>query len=180
MTEPLTSAPVLETERLTLRGPEKSDLAAFTRFMTGSPRLRAQQETVSEEQAWFGFLTGIGHWHWHGFGFFMLTLRGQNPPLGRVGLLKHSNWPRVELAWHLFEGAEGNGYATEAALAVRRWAYQAHGLGHLVSYIERANHRSQGVAKRLGATTDGTRADHEPDAEIWVHPPETGEPAAGR
>lgn len=170
MTAPLTSAPVLETERLTLRGPIQSDLPELTRFMTSSPRMQAQGETVSKEQAWFGFLIGVGHWQWHGFGFFTLVERGLSLPIGRVGLLKHSNWPKVELAWHLFEGAEGKGYATEAAQAVRSWAYQAHGFTQLVSYIDSENHRSQAVAKRLGAQTDGTYADHEPNAEIWTHP----------
>lgn len=171
MTDPLTSAPTLKTERLTLRGPAKSDLPELTRFMTSSPRMKEQGETVSAEQAWFGFLIGVGHWQWHGFGFFTLLLHGQNTALGRVGLLKHSNWPQVELAWHLFEDAEGHGYATEAADAVRDWAKRCHGLDHLVSYIDHDNRRSQAVAKRLGATTDGTRAGHEPDAEIWTHPP---------
>ena len=169
MANQLTCAPTLETERLTLRGPLQSDLAEFTRFMTSSPGLQAQKETVSAEQAWFGFLTGIGHWHWHGFGFFMLVLHGQSRPIGRVGLLKHSNWPEVELAWHLFEGAEGNGYATEAGQTVRRWAHQAHGLHTLESYIDSRNYRSQAVAKRLGAVKDGTRAAHEPGAEVWRH-----------
>ena len=158
MPEPLTSAPILETERLTLRGPQRSDLPEFTRFMTSSPRMQAQGETVSKEQAWFGFLTGIGHWHWHGFGFFTLVARDGSSPLGRVGLLEHSGWPQVELAWHLFDGAEGNGYATEAAEAVRSWAHRCHGFNQLVSYIHHENHRSQAVAKRLGAVTDGTRA----------------------
>ncbi|MFS4579780.1 GNAT family N-acetyltransferase [Phaeobacter sp. C3_T13_0] len=172
MAKPLTSAPVLETERLTLRGPLQSDLPEFTRYMTRSPRLQSQGETVSDEQCWFGFLIGVGHWQWHGFGFFTITkLRGSHP-LGRVGLLKHSNWPDVELAWHLFDEAEGKGYATEAGLAVRKWAYQAHGIEQLVSYIDFENHRSQAVAKRLGAETDGTRADHEPNAEVWTHRPE--------
>lgn len=167
----LTAAPTLETERLTLRGPVQSDLPALTQFMTRSPRMQAQGETISKEQAWFGFLAGVGHWHWHGFGFFTLVLRGQDLPLGRVGLLKHSNWPRVELAWHLFEGAEGKGYATEAARAVQLWAAQCHGFDQLVSYIDRENHRSQAVARRLGAVTDGTIAAHEPEAEVWTHLP---------
>ena len=77
-----------------------------------------------------------------------------------------------ELAWHLFEGAEGHGYATEAGQAVRRWSYQEHGFNQLVSYIDHKNHRSQAVAKRLGAKSDGPRADHEPDAEVWTHLPE--------
>lgn len=165
----LSTAPVLTTERLILRGPERDDLPAFTRFMTSAPSMIAQGETITEEQAWFGFLTGIGHWHWHGFGFFMVVEKQTGLPVGRVGLIKHSNWPEVELAWHLFEGAEGRGFATEAAFAVKKWAYEDLGLGELFSYIDADNTRSQAVARRLGAVTDGTRAPHEPDAEVWVH-----------
>lgn len=166
---PLTTAPDLTTDRLRLRGPERADLPAFTRFMTSAPSLQAQGETITAEQAWFGFLSGIGHWHWHGFGFFILVERVTGQPVGRVGLIKHSDWPEVELAWHLFDGAEGKGYATEAAQAVMAWAHSALGMDRLVSYIDVINARSQAVARRLGAVTDGTRPPHEPEAEIWVH-----------
>lgn len=165
----LSTAPVLKTDRLILRGPERDDLPAFTRFMTSAPSMVAQGETVTPKQAWFGFLTGIGHWQWHGFGFFTVVLQQTGQPIGRVGLLKHSNWPDIELAWHLFEGAEGHGFATEAALAVKSWAYADLGVETLYSYIDVTNVRSQAVAKRLGAVTDGTRASHEPEAGVWVH-----------
>ena len=68
--EHLTTAPTLTTQRLLLRGPERGNLSAFTGFMTSAPSLAALGETVTAEQAWFAFLTGIGHWQWHGFGFF--------------------------------------------------------------------------------------------------------------
>ena len=130
--------------------------------------MQEQGETVSAEQAWFGFLIGVGHWQWHGFGFFTVVEQRTGDPVGRVGLLKHSNWPKRELVWHLFEGAEGNGFATEAARVVMDWAMSDLKLDRLVSYIDVSNKRSQAVAQRLGARTDGTRAPHEPDAEIWV------------
>ena len=114
-------------------------------------------------------MIAIGHWNWHGFGFFTLARKGEDKPLGRVGLLKHSDWPEVELAWHLFEGAEGFGYATEAAQEVQRWAHAEHGLEQLVSYIDTTNTRSQAVAQRLGATTDHSCPAHEPEAEVWTH-----------
>lgn len=131
--------------------------------------MAAQEETVTAEQAWFGFLTGIGHWQWHGFGFFTLVLQQTGDPVGRVGLIKHEGWPDVELAWHLFDGAEGKGFATEAACAVKAWAGEDLGFDRLYSFIDCNNTRSQAVAKRLGAVTDGTRARHEPEAEVWVH-----------
>lgn len=165
----LSTAPVLTTERLLLRGPDRDDLPAFTRFMTSAPSLKAQGETGTAAQAWFGFLAGIGHWHWHGFGFFTVVETRTGAPVGRVGLIKHAGWPDIELAWHLFDGAEGQGFATEAARAVRTWASGKLGLDRLHSYIDVGNTRSQAVARRLGAVTDGTRAPHEPEAEVWVH-----------
>jgi RimJ/RimL family protein N-acetyltransferase len=165
----LLTAPILTTQRLVLRGPERGDLQGLTRFMTSAPSMQAQGETVTAEQAWFGFLIGIGHWHWHGFGFFTVVEQQSGHPVGRVGLIRHSNWPDVELAWHLFEGAEGKGFATEAAMAVKKWAFEDLGFDRLHSYIDRQNTRSQAVASRLGAVMDGTRAPHEPEAEVWVH-----------
>jgi RimJ/RimL family protein N-acetyltransferase len=167
----LTYAPRLETERLILRGPDRADLAPFTAFLTESPRMKAQGEEASASEAWYAFMTGIGHWHWHGFGFFTVTLKdGAATAVGRAGILKHVGWPQHELAWHLFDGAEGKGFATEAARAVRRWARDSLGLDHLVSYIHRDNLKSQRVAQRLGATTQGMAPPHEPGAEIWHHP----------
>ena len=168
-TAALTSAPLLTAERLILRGPVRDDLPAFTRFMTSAPSMVAQGETASAEQAWFGFLIGIGHWQWHGFGFFTVVERERVQPVGRVGLLRHSNWPGIELAWHLFEGEEGKGFATEAAREVKTWAFGMLGIRKLYSFIDRTNVRSQAVARRLGAATDGTRPAHEPEAEVWVH-----------
>jgi len=165
----LTQAPVLQTERLSLRGPERRDFPAFARFMTASPRMKAQGEVSDMDQAWIGLLAGVGHWHWHGYGFFMVCRKSDDVLVGRVGLLNHLNWPDVELAWHLCDGAEGHGYATEAGCAVQRWASEAHAIHQLYSYIHVDNQRSQAVAKRLGAATDGTRAAHEQDAEIWTH-----------
>jgi RimJ/RimL family protein N-acetyltransferase len=61
---------------------------------------------------------------------------------------------------------EHSSKASEARLP----CIKALGLGRLYSYINVANTRSQAVAKRLGAVSDGTRAPHEPEAEVWVHP----------
>ena len=170
MTDPLTNAPTLRTERLTLRGPLRTDLAAFTRFLPTNPVMAEQDELGSASDAWFGFMTGVGHWRWHGYGFFVLHLTDDPTPLGRVGILNHEGFERPELAWHLYEGATGQGYATEAATRVRQWAAKAHGLTRLVSYIHQDTARSQAVATRLGAANSGTPAGHAPDATIWEHP----------
>ncbi|MEO0937851.1 MAG: GNAT family N-acetyltransferase [Pseudomonadota bacterium] len=166
----LTNAPTLTTERLTLRGPTRADVEAHVRFVTTNPFMIEQGEAGTETDAWFGFLTGVGHWHWHGYGFFVLQAHDDAAPLGRVGVLHHRGWDRPELAWHLYEGATGQGYATEAGARIRGWAAEAHGLTRLVSYIHRENTRSQAVATRLGATDSGAVPPHAAEATIWEHP----------
>ena len=147
----LTKAPALHTSRLTLRGPREDDLAPFTTWVTTSARMDAVGGNGTENDAWRGFLTGIGHWQYHGFGFFTIEDAKTGAPLGRCGLLKHAVWPETELAWHVFDGAEGRGIAYEAAVAVRHWAGDALGLGPLASFISHDNTRSRALARRLGA-----------------------------
>ncbi|MEM6761058.1 MAG: GNAT family N-acetyltransferase [Pseudomonadota bacterium] len=170
MTETLTNAPTLTTERLILRGACREDLGAFTQFVTTNPHMAEQDELGSADDAWFAFLAGVGHWHWRGYGFFVLQTHDDPTPLGRVGPLFHAGWEAPELAWHLYEGSTGKGFATEAAICIRDWAAQAHGLTQLVSYIHHGNARSQAVATRLGATNSAKRADHNADCEVWRHP----------
>ena len=66
-----------------------------------------------------------------------------------------------ELGWLVSQDAEGKGYATEAAKAVRSHAFGTLGLASLVSYVDFENKRSVRVAERLGATRDA-------EAEAWL------------
>jgi RimJ/RimL family protein N-acetyltransferase len=51
-------------------------------------------------------------------------------------------------------GTEGRGLMTEAARAIRDWAFGPRGLPMLVSYIDPANTRSIALAERLGGRRD--------------------------
>lgn len=160
----LTCAPVLTTGRLVLRGPQDSDLDALTDMMTQSSRMGAVGGNGTPTEAWRAFISGIGHWQMRDFGFFTITDRATGKTYGRCGLLRHVGWPETELAYHLFDGAEGRGIAYEAAVAVRQWAGEALGLGPLASFIGPTNARSRALARRLGAieedvqTIDGDEA----------------------
>ncbi len=147
----LTNAPTLITNHLTVRGPQKSDLAAYTDFVTNSDRMITIGDNRSENDAWRSFLGSVGHWQWHGYGFFILEDTASGQPAGRVGILNHVDWPEPELAWHMFDGFEGKSLCFEAAIAVRAWAGSL-GLSPLISMIAATNTRSLALAKRLGAT----------------------------
>lgn len=143
--------PVIETERLILRGPRESDFEAVAAF-GASPRAKFIGGTDDRWENWRGFLAGIGHWALRGYGFWTLEERASGAPAGRVGIINHEMWPEPELGWHVFDDFEGRGYAYEAALAIRDHAWREMGLGPLISQIHPDNARSIALAERLGAT----------------------------
>lgn len=58
--------------------------------------------------------------------------------------------PCVEIGWRLQRDAWGHGYATEAARACLRVAFETLGLDEVVSFTTRANLRSRAVMERIG------------------------------
>ena len=117
------------------------------------------------------FLADIGHWTLRGYGLFSIDVTATGDFIGRAGVIFHHHNDEPELAWHLFQGFEGHGYATEAALAARDWYYAETGNGPLMSWINVANEPSLAVATRLGATFErphNTKSGHQ--GQIWRHP----------
>lgn len=143
-------APTLHTDRLTLRAPAARDLEAFIDFFT-SDRAALGGNQMGEADAWRLFAAVIGHWHLRGFGMWTLTRRGADTPAGLVGCLQFPEWPEREIGWFLWDGFTGQGYATEAARAVRAHAYAVLGWTTAVSYIGVNNAPSIRLAERLGA-----------------------------
>lgn len=144
--------PVLETERLTLRAPREGDFAAALAF-NDSPRARFVGGTLERRWVWRGVLANIGHWALRGYGFYSVDTKAGNFA-GRVGVIYHDGWDEPELAWHLFDGFEGKGYAQEAALAARADYHARISPAPLISYVNAANTRSAALAQRLGAQVE--------------------------
>lgn len=166
----MTVAPVIETARLVLRGPAARDLPAFTDYY-GSARSRFTGGPMDAADAWRVFASVIGHWTLRGFGLWTVTARGSDEALGLVGCLEPLGRPEQEIAWSLYAGAEGHGYATEAAAAARAHAYAALGWTTAVSYIAPENTRSSAVARRLGCTIDPAATVPEGMAcDVYRHP----------
>jgi len=117
--------PVIETERLILRGHRQDDFndcAAMwadpivTRYIGGRP--------FSREEVWARLLRYVGHWLWMGFGYWALEEKSTNSFAGELGFadFKRDIQPSLndlpELGWVLASRVHGKGYATEAVRAV--------------------------------------------------------------
>ena len=161
--------PVVETERLILRGPREADFEAIAAFGT-SARSKWVGGPYPRRLSWRAFLGGYGHWALRGYGMWMIEDRASGATAGRVGMIFNDGWDEPELGWHLFDGFEGKGLAHEAALAARAYAAAHQGLDGVISYIMPENTRSIALAERLGATYErvGAVADH--PCHVYRHP----------
>jgi len=150
-------APVVETERLVLRGYRLEDfphvVAAWAdpevvRHIGGRP--------FTEEETWTRFLRNTALWPMLGYGYWAATERRTGRYIGDVGFadFKREIEPSLkgvpEVGWVLVRAAHGMGYATEAAQAAIRWLEGALGPQRTVCIIDEANHASIRVAQKCG------------------------------
>lgn len=162
--------PTLHTARLTLRAPRLSDFDAMLAF-NASPRSAFLGGGAPRQAVWRALLANVGHWALRGYGIYSVeTTAGEF--VGRSGVVFHDGWPEPELVWHLYDGHEGKGYATEAATAARADAANRLGLDRLISLIDPANARSIALARRLGAVAEGmtTEPNLQTSVQIYRHP----------
>ena len=90
----------------------------------------------------------------HGFGLWVVETHAGDF-VGDCGLTMQEvegEW-LVEAGWHVSRSLRRQGYAAEAAGAVREAATEA-GIEHLIAIIRPYNVASQGVARRIGLTLE--------------------------
>ena len=149
--------PVLQTERLILRGHTAQDFPAYaqmwahsevTRFISGAP--------LSEEDAWAKFMRAFGHWALMGYGFWSVHERSGGARVGETGFLnvKRDIAPSLEgipeVGWAFDKPAQGKGYATEAVRAVLAWGEGRFGKTRFACIIAPDNAASLNVAAKTG------------------------------
>jgi RimJ/RimL family protein N-acetyltransferase len=143
----------VEAERLVLRRNTPADLDAFVSVWSdpavweslmggGAPNLEFAAGRHAHQ---------VEHWERHGFGLYLVEIGGE--VAGWCGPWHPDFIPslssEIEIGWTLRQPFWGVGYATEAATAAARVAFQCLAPTRTISLIARSNERSQGVAKRL-------------------------------
>jgi len=167
---PSDTIPTLPTRRLVLRAPALADFDAYRDLMASS-RSTFMGGPFDESRAWGLFCHDIACWTLFGHGALMIDVAATGECVGQVGINHGPLFPEKELGWLLYNGFEGQGYVTEAAAALRDWAFAELGLPSLVSYFDPANHRSIAVAERLGAVRDDAAPRQDLDDVVYWHFP---------
>lgn len=161
--------PQLETERLILRAPRAADFEPESVFYA-SEEARFLGGPQEASATWRTLAVMIGHWVLRGYGFWAVEDKASGAYLGRVGLWNPMGWREEEISWALMPYAQGRGFATEAAFAVRRHAYEVLGWQTAISQISVENEPSKALARRMGAQLETTY--DVPDfgmMEVWRH-----------
>lgn len=170
----MTPIPTLETDRLILRAPSAVEFEPLAAFYD-SDRARFVGGRMDREKVWRHLALEIGHWQMRGYGRWTVVEKASGQAAGIIGPWNPEGWPEPELGWDLFEGFGGKGYATEAALAARNYAYDILNWPTAISLVDPENHASRALAERLGATFDGMFTHVRLGTmQVWRHPaPET-------
>ena len=179
----------ITTERLCLRTPTPEDAGAMHALFADPMVMHGlnREPVVDLDGTRAVIESGLDGWRSDGVGPFILETVDRRV-VGWAGVMifdrrdwTPSSWATAglhaqpELGWALMRTHWGCGYATEAAAAIRDWAYDSRPIDLLVSLISPANDRSQRVARRIGAvpTDTITPARTMQETVVWRHSPPT-------
>jgi RimJ/RimL family protein N-acetyltransferase len=123
------NVPILQTERLRLRGHRLKDFPKSAAMWADPNVVRhIGNRPLTEEEAWTRFLRYFGHWAVLHFGYWLIEEKETGTFVGEAGFADYrreiermpGNVP--EIGWALATHAHGKGYATEAIRVLTAWA----------------------------------------------------------
>lgn len=151
---------IIETERLFLRKLTLSDEAATFEITGDEITMSAWERAWSREENLQNLQKQLDFYEQGTFGRFAVILKYETKLIGICGLqhcaASEDGKTLVPEVGYLFNRAYWhNGYAIEAAQAVKEWAFETQGIDEVFSIIKDTNIASMNVAIRNGMTIRG-------------------------
>jgi ribosomal-protein-alanine N-acetyltransferase len=165
---------VIETTRLILRSMTESDLEGMFAVFSDKNVLAAFDLAcfgLEQMERWVG--RNLAHQKKHGYGLFSVILKSSGDLIGDCGL-EHTDFegrPCVEIGYDFLSRYWNQGYATEAAGAVRDFAVKELGLDpdSICSFIRKKNKASQRVSEKIGMQMVKEYASHNIDYLLYAY-----------
>lgn len=145
---------ILETERVFLRELTQEDFAALCQILQDEETMYAYEGAFSdgEVQEWLD--RQLARYGKYGFGLWAVISKESGELIGQCGLTMQpwKDGEVLEIGYLLRRDCWHRGYATEAARACKRYAFEVLHADEVCSIIRDTNTASQNVALRNGMT----------------------------
>jgi len=145
--------PVLETKRLILRPMQAADIDKLLIIFTDLKVMAAFDSPPFDwEQMSRWLQRNLDHQEEYGYGLFSVILKTNGLLIGDCGLevMEVDGTRAAELGYDFRSDYWNQGFATEAASAVRDYAFDVLELPQLISLIRVKNTASQRVSEKIG------------------------------
>ncbi len=161
---------VLETERLLLRHYSLEDLDAMVALYAEPKFVRFFDPPGSREQIRADMCAFIEDYKTLGYGFYTTLLKPDRRFIGRCGLLTQliGGVKEIEVAYGIAPAYWGQGYATEAARALKTYAFEQLGFSRVISIVATQNVASQRVAAKNGMVIEKRFVSHGQDCFLYM------------
>lgn len=145
---------ILETERLYFREMNQADFDSLCKILQDEKTMYAYEGAFSDSEAQEWLDRQIDRYHKWNFGLWALVLKESGEMIGQSGLTMQpwKNTQVLEIGYLLNRDYWHNGYATEAAIACKNYAFYVLKSNEVYSIIRDTNTASQNVAIRNGMT----------------------------
>ena len=159
------TVPVLETERLILRGHRLDDFPTYAAMWSDPEFLRHLGPPRSEEESWGRFLRQEGMWSLVGYGLWAVEEKSSGTFIGDCGFMQNRRGLPIdcgdlpEAGWTFVSSAHGKGFGREASQAAIAWADEHLAAPSTWCLIAATNVVSQRLAARAGYQ-EATRITH--------------------
>lgn len=153
---------ILETQRLYLRELQQSDYSSLCKILQNKDVMYAYEGPFSDTEVQEWLDKQLDNYRKHHFGLWAVILKETNEMIGQCGLTLQ-NWSGKNLLeiGYLFQKEYWHkGYAIEAAIACKEYAFEKLNADEVYSIIRDTNIASQNVARRNGMSVSGTWVKH--------------------
>ena len=153
---------ILETERLYLRELKEDDFDSLCEILQDEETMYAYEGAFSDSEAWEWLDRQISRYQKWNFGLWAVILKENDKLIGQCGLTMQP-WKEtevLEIGYLLNRAYWHKGFATEAAEACKKYAFDILQAEEVCSIIRDTNIPSQNVALRTGMTRADTWTKH--------------------
>ena len=143
---------IIETERLFLREMDENDFDALYEVLADADIMQHYPYTFDENRVRNWIQRNIERYRIFGFGLWAVCLKETSEMIGDCGLTMQliNGKIKPEIGYHIRADKQRNGYAKEAAIAVRDWTFNNTPFQIVYSYMKYTNEPSVKTAISYG------------------------------